>query len=72
MGTLIEVDRNLLFLDLDRGRDVEEISEDLFGLSSLIFAANLLGHESIQGAGHEGDLEVKVTLSPTIEERASR
>ena len=52
MGALIEADRDLLLLDLDPGRDVEEISEDLFGLSPLIFATNLLGHES--------DLEVKI------------
>ena len=31
MGALIEVDGDLLLLDLDPGRDVEEISEDLFG-----------------------------------------
>ncbi len=37
MGALIEVDGDLLLLDLDPGRDVEEISEDLFGLSPLIF-----------------------------------
>ena len=40
MGALIEVDGDLLLLDLDPGRDVEEISEDLFGLSPLIFATN--------------------------------
>ena len=43
-------------------RDVQQVLEDLLGLGRGVDAADLLGQQPIQGAGHEGDLQIEVDL----------
>src|SRR6266478_6104685 len=60
MGALVQPDDDVLLLDGYRRRHVEQVAENLFGLRSFILPSNLIGHQAIEGAGHEGDLEIKV------------
>ncbi len=59
MGALVQFHDDLLFLDRDGRRDIEQVAEDLFGLRSFILASDLIGHEAIERTGHEGAMYIR-------------
>ena len=62
MSPLVQHDDDFLVPDFDGRGDVQEVAEDLLGRRLLIFAADLVGEQTIQRAGHERDLQVEVDL----------
>ena len=62
VGAFVQLHDNLLLLDNNGGRDIQQVAKDLFGLSALVFSPDMLGHEPIKRAGHQRNLQVEVHL----------
>ena len=62
MSAFVELDDDAVLFNDDGRRDIQEVSEDLLCLRSVVFATDTLGHEPIEGTGHESDLEIEVDL----------
>jgi len=62
MSALVQVHDHLPWQHLDRGRDVEQVAEDLLGCRLLVLPPNPRRQQPVQTTGHQRDLQVEVHL----------
>src|SRR5208337_5175443 len=62
VGTLLEPHYDLFVRDLHTGRGVDEVAEQMPRLSDLVAVAEAACQESVEAAGHQGQLQVAVDL----------
>lgn len=62
MGALLEMDVDAGLVDGDRGRGIDEVAENMAGMSAEISVLNLEGKESVETAGHQSEQEITIDL----------
>jgi hypothetical protein len=62
MRTLVKRNDDQIMFNGNGCRHIKKITENLFGLSSLILSADPAGHEAVERGGHQRDLQIKVDL----------
>lgn len=71
MSTFVEANRDSVIGDVHLGGGVHEVPEKMTRLGLLVTVADACAQQSIEAAGHEGQLQITVTFIATAEESAS-
>jgi len=64
VSTFVELNDDFIIAHDHIGRDIQKIAKDLFSLCPFVFPANSPSHKSIEGSGHQSDLQIEVDLQP--------